>query len=225
MGGENPPSALQSAESHVAGSPGTGDPGDGSGAGFSASFAALLEWGEAEGLIRPEGEFPFLRRKPDGLGDEHEAWFHESSLRWFKATYPNEFGLAWGRDGSATSLEYLVRLRLQNQYFRDDIRLIALVAVGRQLRVLTSQPHVFGSPAENHEIVQWFLDAGFVRLDSGEGVAWYQNEFNLLVADAHRGNVIRTPDETLVPIDLNLIQPRGKLREAVLELVRASSKQ
>src|SRR3954469_23357003 len=99
-------SALESAESYVARSPGTGEPGDGSGQGFPASFAALLEWGETRGLIRPRSAFEFLGRRSNAHGDEHEAWFDERSALWFKTTYPNQFGLAWGRSGTATPLEY-----------------------------------------------------------------------------------------------------------------------
>ena len=45
------PSALESAESYVATSPGTGHPGDASGEAFPVAFRALMEWGETNGLI------------------------------------------------------------------------------------------------------------------------------------------------------------------------------
>jgi len=37
----------------------------------------------------------------------------------------------------------------------------------------------------------------------------------LLIADAHEGNVIRTREGLLVPIDLNMIQSVGSLLELV----------
>ncbi len=205
--------ALESAEGHLARSPGAGPPGDGGGEAFSASFSALLDWGVENKLIRTEADFPFLRRSPDGYGDEHEAWFDEASNRWFKLTYRNRFGLAWGRDGSATAREYLVRLILQNKYFGDEIRLVALLNCDQGLRVLTSQPHVAGDPASYEEILGWFGRLAFRRLELDGSVAWYHDSENLLVADAHEGNVIRTPSGELVPIDLNLIQPGGRLLE------------
>lgn len=42
-------------------------------------------------------------------------------------------------------------------------------------------------------------------------IAWYRKQENLLVADAHEGNVIRTPKGELVPIDLNITKPKGEL--------------
>ena len=208
-------SALESAESYIATSTGAGGAGDGGGETFTAAFTALIDWGVARKLILPERDFAFFQRAPDGYGNEHEAWFDEESNRWFKATFPNRFGLAWGRDGTATAHEYLARLILQNKHFGDDIRLVALVECKQHLRVLTSQPHIAGEPASQEEIGNWFHRLGFVRLQTGGSVAWYRSEENLLVADAHEGNVIREAGGGLVPIDLNIVQPMGKLAEWV----------
>lgn len=205
--------ALEAAESYLARSPGPGPPGDGGGEAFSASFSALLDWGVENKLIRVEADFPFLQRPPDGHGDEHEAWFDEESNRWFKLTYRNRFGLAWGRNGSATAREYLLRLILQNTYFGDDLRLVALLNCNEGLRVLTSQPHIAGGPAAYGEIREWFCSLRFCRLEIDGCIAWYHDAENLLIADAHEGNVIRTPSGELVPIDLNVIQPTGSLLE------------
>lgn len=191
--GGSRPSPLESAESYVAGSPGTGCPGDGSREAFSLAFKALLEWGEANKLIR------------------QEAWFIQGTNRWVKATYPNRFGLAWGRRESATAREYLTRLILQNRYFADDIQLVALVCSNARLRVLISQPHIAGDPATCGEIQRWFESLGFICREADDRIAWYEPEENLLIADAHEGNVIRSQNGVLVPIDLNIIQPSGEL--------------
>jgi len=216
--------SLESAESYVAGCAGTGSPGDGSREAFTASFSALVEWAEARKLIRFEHDFPFFQRPSDGHGDEHEAWFDEKSNRWFKATYQDQFGLAWGRVGTATAREYLSRLVLQNKFFGDDIRLVTLINSGQHLRVLTSQPHIAGERAPANEIIKWFLGLGFVRLETGGRIAWYRAKENLLVADAHEGNVIKSTTGDLVPIDLNVIQPCVKMREWVIENLKQSKK-
>jgi hypothetical protein len=130
--------ALNAAESYVAGSADAGRSCNGGGEAFSATFKAFVGWGEDFGLIRTEADFPFFQRSPDGYGDEHQAWFDEAQGLWLKATHHNRFGLAWGRKGSATVREYLTRLLLQNKYFGDDIRLVALVNSGEKLRVLIS---------------------------------------------------------------------------------------
>lgn len=220
-------STLESAESYVAASTRSGGASDGSGQAisspFNESFSAFLCWGESVGLIRPQEEFPFFQRRPDGFGDEHQAWFDESCNRWYKATYSNRFGIAWGRKGSATAGEYLTRLVLANQFFGDDIQLVALVDSGQKLRVLTSQPHVAGEAADQGEIRMWFSGLGFIHFESNGSIAWYRKPDNLLVADAHEGNVIRTPMGTLFAIDVNIIRPSREMLELVFQAIKSSS--
>jgi hypothetical protein len=216
--------SLESAESHVARSAGTGRPGDAGRKAFTSAFGALVEWAEARDLIRFEHDFPFFRRPTDGHGDEHEAWFDEKSNRWFKATYPDRFGLAWGREGTATAREYLSRLVLQNKFFQDDIRFVALINSRKHLRVLTSQPHVAGERATAAEIKKWFLGLGFCPLETGGRIAWYREKENLLVADAHEGNVLKSTRGDLVPIDLNVIQPGGEMRAWAIENLKGAKK-
>lgn len=211
--------ALESAEGHLTRSPGASSTCDGSGTAFTSTFATLLEWGEENKLIRAPKDFDFLSRPTDGHGDEHEAWFDEQSHRWFKATYPNRFGLAWGRVGTATVHEYLRRLLLQNLYFGDDIHLVALLDCERRLRILTSQPHIAGEAAPYTETQFWLRGLGYQRIEADDRIAWYFGAENLLIADAHEGNVIRGPQGTLIPIDLNLIQPIGALLEWVNQII------
>jgi len=159
------------------------------------------------------------------MGHEHQAWFDEESGRWFKATYENQFGLAWGRRGTATVREYLTRLILQNKYFGDDIHLVALINVEGKLRILISQPHVAGDPAAYNEIQDWFRFLGFTRLEVDGSVAWYLQEENLLVADAHEGNVIKVSyapfgTSIFLPIDLNLVQPNGNFLKSLLQCIQ-----
>ncbi len=213
-GDEPPPGcALESAARYVARGANSSGASDGSGTAFAAAFRAFCEWGVENNLIRLRGEFDFLARKPDAFGQEHEVWFDEPSNRWFKATYKNRFGLAWGRDGSATALVYLQRMILQNTYFGDDVRLVGLANCDGKLRTIISQPHIAGVSATYDQIQDWFTELGFVRRLAGVRIAWYLEEENLLVADAHEGNVIKTTDGVLVPIDLNITHPTGELRE------------
>ena len=210
--------ALESAERHIARSADTSSSCDGSGAAFTATFSALVEWGQERDLIRKQSDFEFFARATDGHGDEHEAWYDAESKRWYKATYLNRFGLAWGRDDTATVHEYLLRLLLQNMYFGDDIHLVALISHEERMRVLISQPHIAGSPAKYDLTQRWFTELGFQKIES-DSIAWYYEPANLLVADAHEGNVIQTAVGTLVPIDLNIIQPKGLLLSGIqLEL-------
>lgn len=204
--------ALESAERHIAGSADAGSSCDGSGAAFAPTFSALVDWAQDRSLILSETDFPFFARPPDSKGNEHEVWFDAPSKRWFKATYLNRFGIPWGQGNSATPHEYLLRLLLQNAYFGDKIYLVALLNCDGRVRTLTSQPHVAGDFATSEEIQKWFeVRHGFRRIETADRIAWYLKSENLLIADAHEGNVIRTAVGTLVPIDLNLIQPQGEL--------------
>ena len=204
---------LQSALSYLAASASASGPGDGSRTGFSASFAALLQWGVEQDLVHEEKEFGFFRRKPFVTASEHSVWFIEPN-RWFKVTNPpNTFGIAWGRDGTATPTEYLTRIALQNEHFADDIRLECLLNCGQKMRILTSQRHVEGRASTYEEIQWWFANLGFVRIVYGTSIAWYSMKANLLIADAHEANVIFTSEGKCVPIDLNITKPSGDLRE------------
>lgn len=211
-------SALRSAARYLARSSTASSEADGGGKEFSASFKALLEWGEENKLIREAADFQFFNREPDGYGDEHQAWFDEATNMWFKATYPNRFGLGWGGGSTATPKEYLHRLLLQNAYFADRIELVALINWEGKLRVLTSQPHVAGDVASCDEIEHWFEGLGFMKVESNECIAWYHKEENLLVADAHEGNIIRSGGNVLLPIDLNITRPSGDALETILKL-------
>lgn len=93
--------------------------------------------------------------------------------------------------------------------------MVALVNCNGWLRILTSQPHISGEPATGEEIRKWFIDLGFAYLESEGRIAWYRTQENILVADAHEGNIIKSANTVLVPIDLNLIQPQDELLEWV----------
>lgn len=116
----------------------------------------------------------------------------------------------------------MTRLLLQNIYFADDIVLIALVRCGKRLRVLTTQPHVAGEAASADEIIEWFYAQGYVKLEIDGCIAWYLEAENLLVADAHEGNVIRTEDGALFAIDLNLMKPAGEMLQTVFSYLPTS---
>jgi hypothetical protein len=215
----SPQPALESAASYLAASAAADGEDHGGRTEFAASFEAIVRWGEANKIIRPQKDFPFFERTPTGYGNEHQCWFDEASNRWYKATYPNRFGLAWGRDGSATVGEYFTRLVLQNEYFGDDIQLVALADCGQKLRIITSQPHIVGERATYDEIRLWFRGLGFSRFESNGSIAWYRQGDNLLVSDAHEGNVIRSVTGALFAIDLNLMKPNQEIRAIIIAML------
>jgi hypothetical protein len=210
--------ALESALCYLIASKRAGGTSDESRTEFSASFSALIDWAQSSLFLRQESEFPIFGIPPVAFGQEHEAWYDEKTGRWFKATYPSKFGLSWGSD-SATPLEYIQRLMLQNDFFGDDIHLEAVVQCGDRIRILTSQSHVQGEAANYAEIQKWFLSLGYQRLEIGSRIAWYHLERNILVADAHEGNVIKDTSGELLPIDLNVVVPEGKMLEEIRTMI------
>lgn len=215
----SPQPALESAARYVAGSAATDGKNPSVRSPFASSFDAIVTWGQANEIIREESEFDFFRLSPTGQGNEHQGWFHESSNLWYKATYPNKFGLAWGRDGTATVGEYLNRLVLQNLHFGDDIKLVALANCNAKLRVITTQPHIVGTHATYDEIRPWFHGLGFARFESNGSIAWYRTSDNLLVSDAHEGNVMRSVTGALFAIDVNPMHPNDEMKTLVLDLL------
>jgi hypothetical protein len=77
-----------------------------------------------------------------------------------------------------------------------------------------------GERALYEEIQIWFNDMEFARFESGGCIAWYRENDNLLVSDAHEWNVIRSETGALFAIDLNLMKPNQEMREAVISLIQ-----
>ena len=148
---ENPasqPSTLVSAIEAIERSlrpdgPGNGYIPDGELAGYE--WRALFRWAEREGLALSQ------ELKPERVGGrEHDVTFLPEERRWRKFTKPDGCGLIVDfADGSplllpATPLQYLKRLRLQNDFWGDDIRLEGIQIQTPGARVISTQPDVKG---------------------------------------------------------------------------------
>lgn len=102
---------------------------------------------------------------PESESREHDVIFDPATGRWWKYTKPNAagYGIEWGADGtpymiSAFPIEYLQRLRLQNDLFGDDIQLEGLwLDPNGAWRIVTTQPDVDGIPATLDELTNAFL--------------------------------------------------------------------
>lgn len=157
----------------------------------------LLHWAAANGRLSRKASFPEFAQ-----GGEHGVYFAKARRRYFKITLPNKhrgYGIALGSySRGATPAEYLDRWLLQNQLFRDDIRLERVVENGGFPRIIISQPALEGRPPEQALIDELMLGGGYRRL--GEG-AYYDEPNGLLVFDMMPRNVIQTDNGELCPID------------------------
>jgi hypothetical protein len=69
--------------------------------------------------------------------------------------------------------------------------------------VVISQPYVIGKSPSEDEVDEWFRLQGAIRINKHK---WrYPND--MVVFDAHTGNLILRRDGSLVPIDLHVENP------------------
>jgi hypothetical protein len=149
----------------------------------------LLAFAEVNHLLLHAESFRHLvleRRIEIGAGSEHTVHLDPPTRRVIKVTHADNFGD--GAVGQSFSvLDYLFGLKLQNELFRDDIRLEGLVEYEGELpRVVISQPFVKGRRATAGEVAAYLAGRGFGRQLDG---SWFNETLRLRVADAVPDNV------------------------------------
>ncbi|MGJ8657240.1 MAG: hypothetical protein ACSHX6_12390 [Akkermansiaceae bacterium] len=100
----------------------------------------------------------------------------------------------------ATPSEYFDRVTLQNSYFGDDTEIIGFNNATDIVHIATRQSYIHGSPPSAREIETFMIEAGF-KLNRAQ--QWENDE--VLIADAHTGNFIKTSNGGLVPINLIVV--------------------
>lgn len=146
-------------------------------------------------------------------GNEHTVIVKPDDRRVLKLTHPDRFGKAYPRIGGqtvyqeATPLEYLVRLGVCNEAFGDDMRLeqVMLGAEGA-VRVITSQPSIFGTHPKTEDLHRYLFEQDFEPLEAVDGFPttndWFRAADRILIFDANSGNYIQTDNGVIVPIDI-----------------------
>ena len=178
-------------------------------------------------LLDPEVIIPRLARG----GQEHDI-FHEGE-RVFKVTRNGIFGLSPGIElalvssgedarrfqlWEATPLEYLERLDLHNQLVPGlNVLEGIFVQADGDMAIVTSQPRFDIVPVTEAEIDIWFAAQGFKKIAHS---AYYREEDNLGVFDAHNKNVVRA-GELLVPFDVIPCRPAGGFLEFIADTIQA----
>ena len=175
----------------------------------------------AEGrLIDPR----FLERLWNVGGVEHDVFHCAETGRWVKFTLPGKGGkmIAAQSEGAglpgrlvtedAPPFVSLRRLTLANSRLGDDLWLHGVVPdpAGPE-RMVVSQRDIGGEPASYETIALHFGLHGFVPVNQK---TFYHAGENLLVSDAHPGNVFRARQD-VIAFDVCVQRPEGRLREAV----------
>jgi DNA ligase (NAD+) len=159
---------------------------------------SILEWGlEAGRIIDPDRVFELVKEwKELGGQSEHTVFYVKDLDRVVKFTIPPNFG-------PQGSLAYLRNITASNHLFEDDIRFHGILQIEAGPIFVISQPYVHGIEPTIQDVSDWFIANGY--RSSGYN-RWKNDESGVEIADAHVGNLIKTEDGELVPIDLQVLQ-------------------
>lgn len=158
---------------------------------------SILEWGVETGrIIDPDRLFELISEWKDlGGQSEHTVFYIAELDRVIKFTIPPGFG-------AQGSIAYLRNISASNLLFGDDIRFHGILETEKGPIFVVSQPYVHGTEPTIHEVGEWFISNGYQA--SGYN-RWLDDSTGVEIADAHIGNLIKTSDGELVPIDLQVL--------------------
>jgi len=205
--------------------------------------AILANWARDNGLLITQLPADYQPGSDRDFGQmEHSVWRTSDKRRVVKLTKPGQYGLypvaqnigLDMRAAASSPLRYLERLEMANQVFGDDWVLHG-VLVNRQgqVQLLTSQPAYDGelpgslvddTPEEEQDVERERQQRAIAKAMAEYGFApsrvnpstFYRASDNTAVFDAHLYNVMWVDSATgpdLVPFDVIVMQPQGKLRE------------
>jgi DNA ligase (NAD+) len=158
---------------------------------------SILEWGTEAARIIDPGKLLALVGDWKKLGgqSEHTVFVVEASGRVVKFTLPPNFG-AQGSEA------YLRNIGASNRLFGDDIRFHGVLETHKGPAFVISQPFVKGDEPTLDEVAAWFESNGYRSTGHNR---WLNDTTGTEIADAHTGNLIKTAQGELVPIDLQVL--------------------
>lgn len=159
---------------------------------------SILEWGtHTRRLLNLQGLTRLTKGWKKLAGQsEHTVFLAENFERVVKFTLPPNFG-------AQGSIPYLRNIIACNRIFGDDIWFHGIILTEQGPAFVISQPYVDGTEPSSEEIDEWFTSQGY---ESKGHNRWFHPVTGVDVADAHTGNLIKTADDELVPIDLQVIK-------------------
>ena len=159
---------------------------------------SVVSWARESGrLIDPRRFGRIVARYPQLGGQSEHTVFHLQSLhRVIKFTIPPHFG------AQGEAISYLKNIESANRVFGDDIILHGVLETKRGPALVTSQPFVFGDVPTPLEVSTWFESNGYHSTGHNR---WKNDDTGTEIADAHVGNLIKSEDGELIPIDLQVL--------------------
>ncbi|HSJ01746.1 MAG: hypothetical protein ACAI34_03315 [Verrucomicrobium sp.] len=189
---------------------------------------SLLQWADRLGLLLNAEE---IAKLADRGGQEHDIY--RQGDRVFKVTRNGVFGLSPGIElalvsssedarrfhlWEASPIEYLERLRLQNELVPGLNRLEGVISqTNGDIAIVTSQPRFEIVAVSTAEIDAWFASFGFEKIAPA---AYYRTEDNLGIFDAHDKNLVRAED-FLIPFDVIPCHPAGGFLDFIADTLAA----
>jgi DNA ligase (NAD+) len=165
---------------------------------FRQESESMVSWAREHGKLLDSSRFGEIAARYPSLGgqSEHVVFHLHETDRVLKLTIPPSFGAQSG------ALAYLANLDAANRLFGDDIRLHGILETLGGPSIVTSQPFVTGNVPTADEVTAWFEANGFISTGYNR---WKHPETGTEIADAHIGNLIKTEDNELIPIDLQIL--------------------
>ncbi len=161
-----------------------------------------------------------LSTEPFAIGSEHEVW--QLGDKVIKLTHPNFFGLRViyrpDEDQKCSPCEYFERWVLHNEIFGDDVEILGVLRTLEGLRTVISQTSIEGVDASLDQIEEFFNENGWQKIKAFGETAWFEPALSVVVSDTHRGNLIRTEEGALVPIDFRIQAVSGAMLDSVRQL-------
>lgn len=173
---------------------------------YDESFRRLVSWADENGRF-----YEGLQALKEG-GREHDLTFDPVTASWLKFTKPSQAGYVVSFEFGSPSLEpglpleYLQRLYLQNELFRDQVTFVGIGGLRSQSTIITRQADIPGDPADDSEIIEMMTrELGFTVLPARLSVGYKDSlafvRDDVAVFDLRPANVVRTPSGLIVPID------------------------
>ncbi|MFU8892278.1 MAG: NAD-dependent DNA ligase LigA [Luteolibacter sp.] len=161
---------------------------------------SVVSWAREYGRIIDSRRLERIAARYPQLGgqSEHNVFYIPTKQRVVKITIAPNFG------AQGTALQYLRNLTAANLLFGDDMVLHGVLETRRGPAFVISQPYVPGVPPTLLEIESWFLSNGYHSVGYNR---WKNETTGAEIADAHIGNLIKTDDGELIPIDLQILNP------------------
>ncbi len=176
----------------------TGKDGDNVAQRIRREAESILKWGADSGrMLRAKGLFGLAEGwKKFGGQSEHTVFLVEKFERVVKFTLPPNFG-------AQGSIPYLRNIVACNRLFGDDIWFHGILATEQGPAFVISQPYVDGTEPTIEEVAKWFTNQGYI---SNGHNRWLHPVTGVDIADAHTGNLIKSSDGELIPIDLQVLK-------------------